>query len=233
MSNLWARSERPVRFRSRLSVPVLAVCVGLVIWIYMNAMVWTPLQRYYWNEYLNTEMFQGPRGDYSMLEIVDRRGQHRMATESDVVPAAKRGRQFIPFVLSNQARQAGAVDLVVDTVHYGSAQMNEQLGQRIYNGQSVTEFAWRFAEFAPTLPTAIPPSCPPPGALSFTRTSPTRIARTPGSPIGEPARRHSRGRTKVGMSLTRLLASVFVRVRSQYAIGLKRRQVSRIGRFGD
>jgi len=142
MSNLWARSERPVRFRSRLSVPVLAVCVGLVIWIYMNAMVWTPLQRYYWNEYLNTEMFQGPRGDYSMLEIVDRRGQHRMATESDVVPAAKRGRQFIPFVLSNQARQAGAVDLVVDTVHYGSAQMNEQLGQRIYNGQSVTEFAW-------------------------------------------------------------------------------------------
>ena len=108
----------------------------------MNAVVWTPLQRYYWNEYLNTEMFRGPRGDYSILETVDRRGQHRMATESDVVPAAKRGRQFIPFVLSNQARLAGAVDLVVDTVHYGSAQMNQQLGQRIYNGQSVTEFTW-------------------------------------------------------------------------------------------
>ena len=138
MSYLWARPDRSVRFRSRLSVSALAACVGLVIWIYTNAEAWTPLQRYYWNEYLNTEMFQGQRGDYSILETVDRRGQHRMATESDVVPAAKRGRQFIPFVLSNQARQAGAVDLVVDTVHYGSAQMNQQLGQRIYNGQSVT-----------------------------------------------------------------------------------------------
>jgi hypothetical protein len=41
------------------------------MWIYLNAGVWTPLQRYYWNEYLNTEMFQGPRGDYSILETVD------------------------------------------------------------------------------------------------------------------------------------------------------------------
>src|SRR5215469_11811485 len=116
MSNVWAHSEGPTQLRTSLSVPFLAACVGLGIWIYMNAVVWTPLQRYYWNEYLNTEMFQGPRGDYSILETVDRRGQHRMAAESDVVPAAKRGRQFIPFVLSNQARLAGAVDLVVDAV---------------------------------------------------------------------------------------------------------------------
>src|SRR6516165_5685485 len=119
MSNLWARSERPVRFPSRLSVPVLGACVGLVIWIYMNAVVWTPLQRYYWNQYLNTEMFQGPRGDYSILETVDRRGQHRIAAESDVVPTGRHGRPLIPFALSSQARQAGAIDLVVDAVHYG------------------------------------------------------------------------------------------------------------------
>src|SRR5262249_40289766 len=142
MSNFWARSERPPRLRSRLSIPVLAACVGFGTWIYLNAAVWTPLQRYYWNEYLNTEMSQGPRRDYSILETVDRRGQHRMAIESDVVPAPRHGRQLIPFVLSNQARQAGAVDLVVDTVRYGSAQMNTLLGQTVYNGQSVTEFTW-------------------------------------------------------------------------------------------
>ena len=142
MTSLDAHSERPARLRSSLSVPLLAACVGLGIWMYMNAAVWTPLQRYYWNEYLNTEMFQGPRGQYSILETVDRRGQHRMAVESDVVPSPKHGRQFIPFVLSNQARQGGAVDLVVDTVHYGSRQMNQVLGQRVYNGQSVTEFTW-------------------------------------------------------------------------------------------
>src|SRR5215472_9184091 len=110
MSNLRARPEASIRFRSRLSVSALAASVGFVIWIYMNAVVWTPLQRYYWNEYLNTEMFQGSRGDYSILETVDRLGQRRMATESDVVPVPKREGQFFPFVLSNQARQAGAVD---------------------------------------------------------------------------------------------------------------------------
>jgi hypothetical protein len=142
MSNLWARSDRPSRRRYRLSIPVLAACVGLCIWFYMTAAVWTPLQRYYWDEYLNTEMFQGPRGDYSILETVDRRGQHRMAIESDVVPAPKHGRQFIPFVLSSQARQAGAVDLVVDTVHYGSVQMDQLLGQSVYNSRSVMELTW-------------------------------------------------------------------------------------------
>ena len=142
MSNVWAHSEGPTLLRTSLSVPVLAACVGLGIWIYMNAVVWTPLQRYYWNEYLNTEVFQGTRGDYSILDTVDRHGQRRMAMESDVVTAPRRGHQLIPFVLSNKAQQGGAVDLVVDTVHYGSAQMNQILGQRVYNGQSVTEFTW-------------------------------------------------------------------------------------------
>src|SRR5215469_6551246 len=142
MSNVWAHSEGPTQLRTSLSVPFLAACVGLGIWIYMNAVVWTPLQRYYWNEYLNTEVFQGTRGDYSVLETVDRHGQRRMAMESDVVTAPRRGHQLIPFVLSNKAQQGGAVDLVVDTVHYGSAQMNQILGQRVYNGQSVTEFTW-------------------------------------------------------------------------------------------
>src|SRR6267378_2934465 len=67
----------------------------------------------------------------------------------------------------------------------------------------------------------------------LTHTSPTRTARTPGSPTGGRARRRSRGRPKAGKwgavpgkgdVSTRLLASVFVRVRSQYATGPKGRQ---------
>ena len=142
MSGLWGHAERPGRSLPNFGVLVLAAIAGLAIWTYLNDAVWTPLQRYYWNEYLNTEMFQEHRGDYWVLEVVDRRSQHRIATESDVVPTARHGRQLIPFDLSNQARQAGAVDLAVDTVRYGSTQMHQMLGQRIYNGRSVMEISW-------------------------------------------------------------------------------------------
>src|SRR5260370_28701440 len=50
--------------------------------------------------------------------------------------AAPQVRQFIPFVLSQQAKHAGAVELVVDTVHYSSRQMNQMLAQWIFDGQS-------------------------------------------------------------------------------------------------
>ncbi len=116
--------------------------VGIGIWTYLNAEVWTPLQRYYWNEYLNTEMYRASQGEYWILDTVDHRGQRRMATTFDVVPAARHGRQLVPFSLSAQARQAGATDLVVDTVRYGSEQMHQKLAQSIYHDQSVTELSW-------------------------------------------------------------------------------------------
>src|SRR2546426_10031774 len=119
-----------------------------------------------------------------------------------------------------------------------SSRMGRAVGR--YGGTALSSCScWdRFAGFVFPSPTAIPPDRPP---ARFTRTSPTRTAHTPGTPIGGPARRHRPGRTKAetwawapgeGGMLTRLLASVFVRVRSQYAIGLNSRQVSRVGRVG-
>src|SRR5271166_178133 len=142
MSGLWGHEERPGWFASILRVLALSAVVGIGIWTYLNAEVWTPLQRYYWNEYLNTEMFRASQGEYWILSTVDHRGQRHLATESEVVPAARHGRQLVPFSLSTQARQAGATDLVVDTVHYGSAQMHQKLAQSIYHDQSVTELSW-------------------------------------------------------------------------------------------
>jgi hypothetical protein len=119
----------------------LAGAAGIVTWFFLNAEVFTPLQRYYWDEYLNTEMFQGTKGNYRLLEVVDRRGEHRIAIDSDVTPAAIHGRQLVPFVLSAQARHSGAIDLAVDTVHYGSAQMHQVLATSIYDGRSVMELS--------------------------------------------------------------------------------------------
>jgi hypothetical protein len=128
---------------STLGALFLAAGTGIVIWTYLNLELWTPLQRYYWNEYLITEMFQTPNGDYSLLEIIDRRGHHRIAVDSDVVPATRDGGQIIPFTLSAQARQSGAGELVLHTVHYGSTQMHQVLAQWIYGGRSVMEFSWQ------------------------------------------------------------------------------------------
>ena len=141
MSRLWGREERPGWLFSIFWAVTLSAAVGLGIWTYLNAQVWTPLQRYYWNDYLNTEMYQGDRGEYRILEKVDRRGQRQFAMESDVVPAARHG-QLVPFTLSTQAREAGAADLRIDALHYSGAEMHDKLAQLIYNDKSVMELSW-------------------------------------------------------------------------------------------
>lgn len=119
----------------------LAGAAGLVTWFFLEAVVFTPLERYYWNEYLNTEMYQGVRGDYRVLEVVNRQGSRRIAVDSDVTPGAIHGPDLVPFVLSAQARHSGAMDLAVETVHYGSAQMHQVLATSIYGGRSVMELS--------------------------------------------------------------------------------------------
>jgi type IV secretory pathway TraG/TraD family ATPase VirD4 len=59
-----------------------------------------------------------------------------MAVDADVVPGPMQGWPPFPFALTPKARQAGAVALKVDTVHYPSAQMNQMLSQWIYEGQT-------------------------------------------------------------------------------------------------
>ena len=66
----------------------LAGAAGIVTWFFLNAEVFTPLQRYYWDEYLNPEMFQGTKGNYRLLEVVDRRGEHRITGLGEVGPVS-------------------------------------------------------------------------------------------------------------------------------------------------
>ena len=63
-----------------------------------------------------------------------------MATDADVMPAPL---EIWPsFALTAKARQAGAVALKVDTVHYTNAQMNRMLAELIYAGQSPGDLIW-------------------------------------------------------------------------------------------
>jgi hypothetical protein len=63
-----------------------------------------------------------------------------MATDADVMPAPVQA--WPSFALTAKARQAGAVALKVDTVHYTSAQMNRLLAERIYLGQTPGDLLW-------------------------------------------------------------------------------------------
>jgi len=144
MSQLLGRGEYrgwPTRWPvSSLGALVIAGVVGIGIFTYRNVEMWTPLQRWYWNQYLNTQMFptrdNGPRGNYRMLAKVDSHGKQRMAVDADVVLGPQQGWPPFPFALTPQARQAGAVALKVDTVHYSSQQMHQMLADWIYEGQS-------------------------------------------------------------------------------------------------
>lgn len=130
---------------STVGALLLAGVVGIGIFTYLNVEVWTPLQRWYWIQYLNTKNFPSPRGDYQVLSKLDKEGQRSMAIDADVVPAPAHGRQFIAFELTQQARQVGAVQLVVDNVHYSSAQMNQILAGKIFESQSTDDLlrpAW-------------------------------------------------------------------------------------------
>jgi type IV secretory pathway TraG/TraD family ATPase VirD4 len=63
-----------------------------------------------------------------------------MATDADVMPAPVK--VWPSFALTAKARQAGAVALKVDTVHYTNAQMNRRLAELIYAGQSPGDLIW-------------------------------------------------------------------------------------------
>ena len=136
---LWL-TKRPLS----VGVVLIAIVVGFGILTYQEYRIWTPLQRWYWNEYLSTQTFPTARGNYWLITKSDGNGHQSVAADTDLVPALL-GRHFIPFELSEQARQRGAVQLVLDSVHYSSAQMNQILAGQILAGQSpddLVSLAW-------------------------------------------------------------------------------------------
>ena len=125
--------------RSRGSCPHRLPSLGIGIFTYQELFIWTPLQRWYFNEYSSSHDFPTTRGNYLLLMKTDRNGHHSVAGNGDVVPDFRGRHYLIPFELSDQARQQGAVQLNLETVHYSSAQMERILRGEIFAGRSVGE----------------------------------------------------------------------------------------------
>ena len=124
---------------SKVAVVLIAFPLGIGTFTYQSLFIWTPLQRWYFNEYSLSHDFPTTRGNYWLLMKTDRNGHHNVAGNSDVV-FDSRGRHYLfPFELSDQARQQGAVQLNLETVHYNSAEMERILRGEIFAGRSVGE----------------------------------------------------------------------------------------------
>jgi hypothetical protein len=118
---------------------LIAFAVGVGIFVYQTTVVWTPLQRWYWNQYLGSEVFPvrgNQPGNYHVLAKLDRHNKPLLAVDADVVPGPIEGKQLIPFTLSQQARKAGAVELKLETVRFPSQQLHKTLSDWIYQNQS-------------------------------------------------------------------------------------------------
>ena len=124
---------------SKVAVVLIAFVLGVGTFTCQEFYIWTPLQRWYFNEYSLSHDFPTTRFNYWLLMKTDRNGYHSVAGNSDVVPDF-RGRHYLfPFELSDQARQQGAVQLNLETVHYNSAEMERILRGEIFAGRSVGE----------------------------------------------------------------------------------------------
>lgn len=113
---------------------LIAGVLGFGIWVY-EYWAWTPLQRWYWFEYQVAQQFPTLRGNYRIISKSDRNGHHSLATDTDLVPVLT-GQKGIPFELSEQARQRGAVQLFLDNVQYSNAEMKQILAAQIFADQS-------------------------------------------------------------------------------------------------
>jgi hypothetical protein len=84
---------------------------------------------------LATQTFPSARGNYWLISKSDGNGHHSLAGDTDLVPDLS-GQHGIPFELSQQARQRGAVQLFLDSVPYSNAQMKQILAGQVFAGQS-------------------------------------------------------------------------------------------------
>ncbi len=151
MSRNWERrlstgwpSGKPVW--TLLSLAIALLSVGVIGFVEIATM--TPLERYYLGEYTRagTASMSGVKTSrYRLLNVVEKRGQKRLAIERDLEPGgtANNDREIIPFTLSPAARSDGATGLVLEPLQpYDNAKLYGLLGQWIYQDETLGDLAW-------------------------------------------------------------------------------------------
>lgn len=102
----------PRRFPWLPALLILAFAGSLLL---CNWLVWTPMQRYYFEAYLKCALFGTDRGssvEVRWLYKTEPGWKQELALDTDVVPASSGGDRSIPMQLSPASRQAGWTGLL-------------------------------------------------------------------------------------------------------------------------
>jgi hypothetical protein len=136
----WGRGERTVGPSIRpvytYAIVLISFLATLGIQCFRYKRVWTPLERYYFLDYLGSQIIGVVRdnGWYTLLEVVTRKGS-RLALDSDVVPAVTASGENT-FALRKEALKHGSLRLESYRAHYNNAEMHAYLGNMIYRNQT-------------------------------------------------------------------------------------------------
>jgi type IV secretory pathway TraG/TraD family ATPase VirD4 len=166
----WGRDEtyrwpshKPVWTITALVLGVVAI-LGTAVYQYERN--WTPLERYWFPGYLKMQ-FMGWLGlktnDYWLLEVVDRKGVHRLAIEQDVAAwegPLPRG-YTVPLTLSDEAARQNLRLVLQPKASYKNKELSEYIRHWIYQDQTFGEFmywplSWGLAIFVGAMVFAIP-----------------------------------------------------------------------------
>ncbi len=151
MKYQWGRNEqygwpsdKPVWTIGVLVLAVAAMCLSAVIDYQWS---WTALQRYWLPTYFNAKLMSATgrvAGYYRLLNVVDRHGTKRLATDEDAVPGKTPlpGGRVIPFVLTEQAEQQGLSLVLEPRQRYKNEDLVRVVGRVIYREQTFTDWAW-------------------------------------------------------------------------------------------
>ncbi len=145
MSYQWGRAPDAGRWQRAMpvwliSVILLALASGVAVWLYRQAFVWTPLQRFYLSAYARSALASslGIRsGRYRVLMVTNRRGS-RLAIDDEVVPVTTAAGEAT-FALSELGQQAGSGRLAWRDVSYYHARFHDHLRIWIYGDQTLAD----------------------------------------------------------------------------------------------
>lgn len=115
--------------------------------IYETHAQWTPLQRYWFPNYVKmraASSFGFAASDYRLLEVEDRQGHHRLAVDGDVVQwkGPLPPGDTIPLILSDGAARQGLRLVLEPKAQYKNKELGDYIRHWVYQDQSWGDFLY-------------------------------------------------------------------------------------------
>jgi hypothetical protein len=124
---------------------VVALVSVAAVWGYRYETAWTPLQRYWWADFVRMRGMKGvgvQTSNYRLLEVQNAKGGHRLAMEGDVVPLDKPPvGTTVPLMLSEATYRQGFRLVLQPRASYDNEKLKAYIGHWIYQDQTLGDLS--------------------------------------------------------------------------------------------